>query len=90
MSPEVVLTIFEALAIICFLIGYGFHGLAKLDTYDNPGRKANAKDLISIYFTIFSLFFFIAGIIYFGYTNKSYNDVSSFINFVNVSNPNIF
>ncbi len=90
MSPEAVLTIFEALAVICFLIGYGFHGLAKLDTYSEPGREANSKDLIFIYFTVFSLFFFITGMAYYGYKNKSYNDVSSFINFLNTPNENIF
>ena len=88
MAPETVLTITEVIAVILFAIGYLFHGFSKLDTYANPNREANANDVISLFCFVFALFFFVVGIAYFGYKNKSYNDFSSFVKYVNTPKSN--
>jgi cytochrome bd-type quinol oxidase subunit 2 len=84
MAPETIITITEVLAVILFATGYIFHGLAKLDTYANPSRKANANDVISLFCIIFATFFFVVGIAYFGYKNNSYDDFSSFAKYLNL------
>ena len=81
MSPEVELTLFEIFALISFLIGYAFHAWVKIEHLGYSELYSDWKNTVSFFFLFLSLCLFFSGFVYYGYKNKSFNDVSGFMDY---------
>lgn len=82
MPPETKLILFEVFAFISSCIALFFYAWVYFFDLDNSSmKKGDWKNTMIYFFTLLSIILFITGFIYFGYSNKSFDDISSFFEY---------